>query len=210
MILTAEADGLSTDAKKLLEDYGAVGCHSSTSNDLSVHAWIDSIGYVRLLWESSEEDDKNTPAAIFEVKFGKMAEGAITDSRQRTADTLYNDLESVELAIEGTNPDVTEDDIVPAAECIQDTKEEATGDQIRSSKCTMLCMPSPSRTGNEGTLSCPTVFFSSRQYFNKYTTSRSMSLLEMPMRQHTDITTSKRTKICTIPQFAAIFQRNAP
>ena len=53
-----EADSLSTDAKQLLEDHGLVGCHSSRSNDLSVHARIDSTGYVRLLWESSEEDDK--------------------------------------------------------------------------------------------------------------------------------------------------------
>ena len=48
-----------------------VGCHSSRINDLSVHARIDSTGYVRLLLESSEEDDKNTHAAIFEVKFGE-------------------------------------------------------------------------------------------------------------------------------------------
>ena len=40
------------------------------SNDLSVHARTDSTGYVRLLWESSEEDDKNTHAAIVGVKFG--------------------------------------------------------------------------------------------------------------------------------------------
>ena len=65
-------------------------CHSSRSNDLSVHARNDSTGYVRLLWESSEDDDKNTHAAIFEVKFGKKAEEAITDSRERTGDTLFN------------------------------------------------------------------------------------------------------------------------
>ena len=64
-----------------------VGCHSSRSNDLSVHARIDSTGYVRLLMESSEEDDKKSHAAIFEVKFGKKGEGAITDSRERKADT---------------------------------------------------------------------------------------------------------------------------
>ena len=32
---------------------------------------VDSTGYVRLLWESNEEDDELTHAAIFEVKFGK-------------------------------------------------------------------------------------------------------------------------------------------
>ena len=38
VILTAEADSLPIDEKKLLEDCGVVGCHSSKSNDLSVHA----------------------------------------------------------------------------------------------------------------------------------------------------------------------------
>ena len=123
VILTAEADSLSTDAKQFLQDYGMVGCHSSRSNDLSVHARTDSTGYVRILWESSDEDDKNTHAAIFEVKFGKKAEEAITDSRERTADTLSTDLESVALAIEGSNLNITEDNFVPTAKCIQDTKE---------------------------------------------------------------------------------------
>ena len=41
VILTSEADSLSTDDKKLLVDFGLVGCHSSRSNDLSVHARID-------------------------------------------------------------------------------------------------------------------------------------------------------------------------
>ena len=71
VILTTEADSLPTDARQLLEDYGLVGCHSSRSNDLSGRARIDSTGYVRLLWASSEEDDKCTHTAIFEVTFGK-------------------------------------------------------------------------------------------------------------------------------------------
>ena len=100
MILTAEAGSLSTDAKQLLEDYGLVGCHSDRGNYLSVHARNDSPGYIRPLWESSEEDDNNSHAAIFEVKFDKKAEGAITDSRERTPDTLFSDLESVAFVIE--------------------------------------------------------------------------------------------------------------
>ena len=70
VILTAEADSLPTDAKELLDDYGLVGCHSSRSNDLSVHERIDSSGYIRLAWESGD-DDRNGYAAIFEVKFVK-------------------------------------------------------------------------------------------------------------------------------------------
>ena len=87
VIMTAEADRPTTDTKQLLEDYGLVGCHSERGNFLSVHARIDSAGYVRFLWESSEEEDKHSHAAIFVVKFGKRAEGSFTDSRERTADT---------------------------------------------------------------------------------------------------------------------------
>ena len=75
MILTAEAVSLSTDAKHLLEDYGLVGCQSTKGNFLSVHARIDSTGYVRLLWESKDEEDKGSRAAIFLVKFGNKAGG---------------------------------------------------------------------------------------------------------------------------------------
>ena len=37
------------DAKQSFENYGLVGCHYSRSNDLAVHARIDSTSYVRLL-----------------------------------------------------------------------------------------------------------------------------------------------------------------
>ena len=123
VILTAEAGSLSTDAKQLLEDYGLVGCHSSRGNDLSVHARIDFTGCVRLLWESTEEDDENGHAAIFEVKFGKKAEGVTAELREGTAESLFDNLESVELAVEGSDLGTTEDNFVPTARCIQDTKE---------------------------------------------------------------------------------------
>ena len=129
---------------KLLEDYGLVGCHSSRSNDLSVHARTDSTRYVRLLWESNEEDDKSTHAVIFEVKFGKKAEEAITVSRERTADTLLSDLGSVALAFEGSDLSITEDNFRAYGKMYSRHQGEATGDQIRSSKTTVLCMPSPS------------------------------------------------------------------
>ena len=123
MFLTAEADSLSTDAKQLLEDCGFGGTPLKESNDLSVHARIDSTGCVRVLWASSEEDDKNSHAAMFEVKFGKKGEGAITESRERKADTLFDDLESVAFAIEGSDLN-TEDHFVRTAKCmIQDTTE---------------------------------------------------------------------------------------
>ena len=48
VILTAEADSLPTDREQLLDDNGLVGCHSSRSNGLPVHARIDATGYVGL------------------------------------------------------------------------------------------------------------------------------------------------------------------
>ena len=75
VILTAKDDSLPTDAKYLLEDYGLVGCHSTKGNFMSVHARIDSTGYVRFLCESNDEEDKGSHAAIFLVKFGKKAGG---------------------------------------------------------------------------------------------------------------------------------------
>ena len=63
------------------------------SNDLSVHARIDSSRYIRLLWES--DDDRNGHAAIFEVKFGKTSGRAVKESRERSAEQLLADLEPV-------------------------------------------------------------------------------------------------------------------
>ena len=120
VVLTAEADSLPTHAKQLFEEYRLVGCHSTKGNYLSVHARIDSTGYVRLLWESNDEDDKGPHAAIFEVKFGQKAEGSLTDSREQTADTLFSDLESVALVIEDND---TKDNFVSTAECLQDTRK---------------------------------------------------------------------------------------
>ena len=91
------------------------------ANDSSVHARNDPTGYVRLLLESSEEDDKNTHAAIFDMRFGKKAEEAVTDPRERKADSLFNDLEFVASAIVGN--DSNNDDYVPTSKCVDDTKK---------------------------------------------------------------------------------------
>ena len=84
---------------------------------------IGSTGYVRLLWESIEEDNELSYAAIFEVKFGKKSEGAMTDSRGRTADALHKNPEADALAIEGSDLSITEDNFVPTARCVQDIKK---------------------------------------------------------------------------------------
>ena len=70
----------------------------------------------------------------------KEAEESFTDSRERTADTLFSDLESIASVVEGSD---IEDNVVPTANCVRDQRK-ATGDQSRSSKNAMLCMPSPS------------------------------------------------------------------
>ena len=108
VILTAEADSLPTDAKELLHGYGLVGCHSSRSNDLSVHARIDSSGYMRLWWES-DASNKNGPAAIFERKFGTKTNRATEISRERSAEQLFNDLVSVALVVESNDTSTSED-----------------------------------------------------------------------------------------------------
>ena len=60
----------------------------------------------------------------FEVKCGKKkAEEAVTDLRERTADTLLPDRGSVALALEGTDLNTTQDNFVPRAKWIQDTNE---------------------------------------------------------------------------------------
>ena len=115
-----------------------MGCHSSLSDDLSVHARIDSTGHVRLLWESSEEDNKCTHAPIFEKKFGKKVEDATKNSRERTARTLFTDLRSVALALECSDLNITEDNFVPTAKKYSRRQREATDDQIRSSKTTVF------------------------------------------------------------------------
>ena len=121
VILSAEADSLPTDEKNLLDDYGLVGYHPSRSNGLSVHAKIDSSGYVRLLWES--DDDRKGHVAIFEVKFGKKTKRATTETRERTAEQLYDHFEFVALAVEGSDLGTTEDPFEPTARCITDTKK---------------------------------------------------------------------------------------
>ena len=64
VILTAEADSLPTDAKELLDDYGSVGCHSSNSNDLSVHARINSSGHIRLNGHQMKMTETDMPQSL--------------------------------------------------------------------------------------------------------------------------------------------------
>ena len=81
--------------------------------------------------------------------------------------------------------------------CLRDTRErQLTGNQIRSFKDTLLCMPYSSWTSNECAGFCSKVL--QKRSFSRCTISRLMSLLEMPMLQHTNTTRIRSTKTCTI------------
>ena len=135
-----------------------VGCHSSKSNDLSVHARINSAGYVRLKCESSEEEeDKIHMQRSLKWNLVRMQEGPITDSRERTADTLFDDLECVGICHWRQWLQHYWEQFRASSQMHSRHQGQATGDQIRSSKTTVLCMPSP-RAGNEVTFACSTVF----------------------------------------------------
>ena len=60
----------------------------------------------------NEEDDEDGHPAIFEVKFDKKAEGVTTESRERTAESLFDNLESVALAVEVSDKDIKEKQLV--------------------------------------------------------------------------------------------------
>ena len=160
MILTAEADSLPTDEKELLDGYGFVGCLSSRSDDLSVHARIDSSGYMRFLRESG--DDRNGHAAIFKVKFGKKTERTTTESRERSAEQIFDFLELVALAVEGSDLGATEAPFEPTARCISDTEKRqlVTRPGLPRLKC---CVGHPH---HKWAMKSPFDNFS-KQYFNK-------------------------------------------
>ena len=54
------------------------------------------------------------------MKFGRRAEGTFNDSRERTADALFSDLECVALGVEGND---LKDNFVPTANCVRDTEK---------------------------------------------------------------------------------------
>ena len=62
---------------------------------LSIHAKTNSSGFFRRSWES-DDDNRNGHAAIFEVKFVKTSERAVKESRERSSEQLFADVEHVE------------------------------------------------------------------------------------------------------------------
>ena len=94
---------------------------------------------------------RNGHAAIFEVKLGKTSERAVRESRERSAEQLFADLESVASAVEGSDLGPAEDPFKPTASCICDTKKRqlVTGSGLPRRRCCVchlhhkLAMKSP-------------------------------------------------------------------
>ena len=89
---------------------------------LKTMAWRDATQVQAMICQSTQEltpqgmfdscgnqVKKTTCSDLWSEIWQKEAEGAITDSRERTADMLFNDLESVALASEGSDLNTTED-----------------------------------------------------------------------------------------------------
>ena len=196
VILTAEADSLPTDEKELLDDCGFVGCHSSRSNDLSVHARIVASGFFSLYGNQmdmqqslrsslakkrQEEQPQNRDRLSSSLTFWSPTEA----SRERSAEELFADLESVASVVEGSDLGTTEDPVEPTARCTNNTKKRQL--VTRSLSPPQGAMKSLAAVR-------------SKQYFNKCVTLRLVSLRKMPMLQRTSTTQIRSTKICTIPQ----------
>ena len=90
-----------------------------------------------VLWESIGEENEFSYAAIFDGKFGKKSERVITDLRRRTADALVLNLESVELASEGSDLNTLRTISCPTARCTQDTKKRqlVTRSSLQKLRC---------------------------------------------------------------------------
>ena len=75
------------------------------------------------------------------MKFGKKAGGSLTDSRERVADTLFNNLESLALVIEGKD---TKGHFVPTADCHRDARERelVTRSGLQRIRCCVCHVPS--------------------------------------------------------------------
>ena len=126
----------------------------------------DSSGYIRTLWES--DDDRNGHAAIFEVKFGKKTERAVRESRERSAEQLFDMLEPVALSVEGSYLGTAVDPFEPTARCINDTEKRRL--VIRSGLQRLKCCVCHlhQQVGNEVNCCCSTNF--QKQYYNKCVT----------------------------------------
>ena len=71
------------------------------------------------------DDDRNGLAAILEVKFGKKTQRITTEPCERSVQQLFDTLEPVALAVEGSDLGTTEDPFEPTARCIRVPRSSA-------------------------------------------------------------------------------------
>ena len=127
---------------------------------------MDSTGYVRLLWESIGEAKEFPCAAIFQGE--NLSEIRKSTRRFARANTWYAFLWPWNCCSSHLRQRPQHHWGQFCAYCkmysghrckmYSGHQEKATGDQIKSSEATMLCVPSPSWASNEGTSSCSTNF----------------------------------------------------
>ena len=127
-----------------------MGCHLSRSNDLSVHTRFDSTGYVRLLWESIEEENELSPCSGF-WSLAK-SEKVFAGSRGRTSDAHFETWSRFHQPLKAA--------ISALLRTILCLLEDVFGTPRKGNwwpDHAMLCRPSPSKASDESTLSCSIV-----------------------------------------------------
>ena len=136
--MTAEADSLTTDAKQLLEDCAwwdatqkkdAILCQST--QELTPQDMFDSCG------NQMKRKTRAHMQRSLRWSLAKKGGRIITDSRERTADTLFS-WNLLHLSLKAVTSEV-----------YSKHQGKTICDQIRSSKITLLCMPSPSWTDDD-------------------------------------------------------------
>ena len=126
----------------------------------------------------------------------KRQKRAATESCDRTAEQLFDHLESFALAVDGNDLGTTEDLFEPTARCINDTKKRQL--MTRSGLPSLRCCVS--HIYHKCAMKPPAA---AREFFKMVlqqvrVTLWLMSLREMPTPQHTSTTKVKSTTICTI------------
>ena len=158
MILTAEANNLPTDANKLLRDYGLVGCHSNKSNGMSIHARINSSGYIRPFWESDVDDKTDLPQSLK----SNLARRQKEPSGNRASDLLSNSLliqSPLHALWKAATSVQLRTPFEPTASCIYDTRKGQLVSRSGLPRKRLLCMPSTPQAGIESSPAAVRDFF---------------------------------------------------
>ena len=109
-------------------------------------AWCDATQAEAMICQSTQE---LIPQDMFDScgsqvkkmtkmqRFWNLVKKAEAEPRERTADSLISNLESVALAVEGSDLNTTEVHFVPTARCIQHTKERqlVTRSDLQRPRC---------------------------------------------------------------------------